>query len=56
VFDVTADVQAGLGPQDKTFMTWFIQRTGPGAVAYYSIEGATAAGHPEYAPQLQILP
>jgi hypothetical protein len=56
VFDVTPDVQAGLGPQDKTFMTWFIQRTGPGAVAYYSIEGATAAGHPEYAPQLQILP
>jgi hypothetical protein len=26
VFDVTADVQAGLGPSDTTFMSWFVRK------------------------------
>jgi hypothetical protein len=53
-FDVTPDVLAGLGPQDNMFITWFILVKGPGSVAYYSREGAAAAGHPEYAPTLVI--
>jgi hypothetical protein len=58
-FDVTADVQAGLGPLDTTFMTWFIRKTpntGAGEIFYYSREGAAAAGPPEWAPQLILVP
>ncbi|HZR80956.1 MAG TPA: hypothetical protein VFD92_07650 [Candidatus Binatia bacterium] len=54
VFDVTPDVQAGLGPLDQQFMTWFVERHGPGFVAYYSREGATAVGNPSFAPTLVI--
>ena len=54
LIDVTADVQAGLGPLDTTFMSWFLDRSPKGSVAFYSHEGAIAAGHPEYAPHLQI--
>jgi hypothetical protein len=54
VFDVTADVLAGLGPQDAQFMSWFIQVKGLGSVAYYSREGALAAGDLSLAPTLLI--
>lgn len=54
VFDVTADVQKGLGPKDVRFITWFIQVKGLGSVAYYSREGAIAAGNLLYAPILEI--
>lgn len=53
-FDVTPDVLAGLGPQDVRFMTWFIQVKGLGSVAYYSREGALAAGNLSLAPALII--
>lgn len=54
VFDVTADVQAGLGPQDTKFMSFFIQVKGLGSVAYYSKEGAAAAGNLSYVPMLVV--
>jgi len=55
-FDVTADVQAGLGI-DTTFMSWFVRRlNGPGFVSFYSREGALAAGNAALAPQLIITP
>lgn len=54
VFDVTADVQAGLGPQDVKFMSFFILVKGAGSVAYYSKEGAAAAGNLSYVPMLII--
>jgi hypothetical protein len=54
VFDVTADVQAGLGPQDVKFMSFFILVKGDGSVAYYSKEGAAAAGNLAYVPMLII--
>jgi hypothetical protein len=52
-FDVTLDVQAGLGV-DSTFMSWFIRRTGTGSISYYSREGATFLGDGSLAPQLII--
>jgi hypothetical protein len=54
-FDVTADVLAGLGPLDAKFITWFILVKGPGNVAYYSREGALAAGDPSFAPTLVVV-
>lgn len=55
-FDVTADVQAGLGT-DSTFMSWFVRRLGgSGFVSFYSREGAAAAGNTAFAPQLIITP
>ncbi|HEY8515734.1 MAG TPA: hypothetical protein VIS07_09495 [Candidatus Binatia bacterium] len=54
VIDVTEDVKAGLGPNDEQFMTWFIYKPGPGSVAFYSREGAEAAGNPALAPALVI--
>jgi hypothetical protein len=57
IFDVTADVQAGLGPNDTKFMTWFIRKpSGSGFVSYYSREGATFLADPTLAPQLVITP
>lgn len=53
-FDVTADVQAGLGPQDTKFMSFFILVKGAGSVAYYSREGAAQLAMPSYAPILLI--
>jgi len=53
-FDVTDDVLAGLGPSDSKFITWFILVKGPGDVAYYSREGALAAGDATLAPTLVI--
>jgi hypothetical protein len=56
-FDVTADVQAGLGPLDQTFMTWFIRRlTDTGIVSFYSLQGSELLGNPNLAPQLIITP
>ena len=56
-FDVTADVQAGLGPQDHTFMTWFVRKpSGSGFVTFYSREGAALIGIPAWAPRLVIMP
>jgi hypothetical protein len=52
-FDVTADVQPGLGV-DTTFMSWFIRAPGTGSVSYYSREGATAKADGSLAPQLII--
>jgi len=58
-FDVTADVQAGLGPLDATFMTWFV-RTNNGVVSFYSLQGAQALApgvqDPPFAPKLIITP
>src|SRR5262249_1994337 len=54
VFDVTDDVLAGIGPKDSKFFTWFILVKGPGSVAYYSREGAAAAGDFSLAPLLII--
>ncbi len=57
IIDVTASVRLGLGPLDKKFMTWFIYaKRGFGSLAYYSREGALAAGKPHYAPSLEIVP
>ena len=53
-FDVTPDVQAGLGPQDVKFMSFFLLVKGPGSVAYYSREGATALAMPSYGPILLV--
>ena len=48
-FDVTADVQAGLGA-DSTFMTFLVDKhEGGGVASFYSREGA-----PTLAPQLVI--
>ena len=56
-FDVTADVQAGLGPKDLHFMSWFVRKpSGAGFVSFYSREGAALIGNPAWAPQLVILP
>lgn len=52
VFDVTDDVIAGIGPKDTKFITWFILVKGAGSVAYYSREGAAAAGDLGLAPLL----
>lgn len=54
VFDVTPDVQAGLGPQDTKFMSFFILVQGAGSVAYYSHEGAIQLGNLAYSPILLI--
>lgn len=58
-FDVTADVKSGLGI-DTTFMSWFVRRvSGPGFVAFYSVEGSEkklGAGNLSLAPQLIITP
>lgn len=54
VFDVTDDVKAGLGPTDDQFMSWFVYRPGLGSVAFYSREGAAAAGDPSLGPTLLI--
>jgi hypothetical protein len=57
IFDVTADVQAGLGPSDTTFMSWFVRKpSGAGSVSYYSREGADSLSSPGLAPQLIITP
>jgi hypothetical protein len=54
-FDVTADVQAGLGPLDTTFMTWFVRRlSDTGIVSFYSLQGAQLLGNLNLAPQLII--
>jgi len=58
-FDVTADVQAGMGPLDTTYMTWFLRKvpnTGSGEAFFYSIQGAQQKGNPALAPQLIITP
>jgi len=56
-FDVTADVQAGLGPQDLSYMTWFVRKpSGAGFVSFYSREGAANVGNPNLAPKLVTLP
>jgi hypothetical protein len=56
-FDVTADVQAGLGPKDTNYMSWFVRKpSGAGFVSFYSREGAATIGNPAWAPQLVILP
>ena len=56
-FDVTADVQAGLGPLDLHYMTWFVRKpSGAGFVSFYSREGAAFIGNPAWAPQLVITP
>ncbi len=56
-FDVTADVQAGLGPKDLHYMSWFVRKpSGAGFVSFYSREGAAVIGDPAWAPQLVILP
>lgn len=56
-FDVTADVQAGLGPQDLSYMTWFVRKpSGAGFVTFYSREGAAAAGNLSLAPKLVTIP
>lgn len=56
-FDVTADVQAGLGPQDLSYMSWFVRKpSGAGFVSFYSREGAVNAGNPNLAPKLVTLP
>ena len=52
--DVTPDVQAGFGTSDDQFMTWFLDRKGSGSVAFYSREGAAAAGNAAFAPMLVI--
>jgi len=54
-FDVTADVLKGLGPNDTTFMSWFIRKdSGSGTVFFYSVQGAAAKGDSSLAPQLII--
>ena len=56
-FDVTADVQAGIGPQDFSFISWFVRKpSGAGFVSFYSREGAAAVANPSYAPRLVVLP
>ena len=56
-FDVTADVQAGLGPQDLSYMTWFVRKpSGAGFVTFYSREGAANVGDPSLAPKLVVVP
>ena len=56
-FDVTADVQAGLGPKDTSFMSWFVRKpSGSGFVSFYSREGAAFIGNPAYAPKLVLTP
>ena len=56
-FDVTADVQAGLGPSDTKFMSWFVRKpSGAGFVSFYSREGAAFIANPAYAPRLVITP
>ncbi|HKF42783.1 MAG TPA: hypothetical protein VKG01_06775 [Thermoanaerobaculia bacterium] len=56
-FDVTADVQAGLGPQDLSYMSWFVRKpSGSGFVSFYSREGAAIAGDPTLAPKLVTIP
>ena len=56
-FDVTADVQAGLGPKDSKFMSWFVRKpSGAGFVSFYSREGAAFVANPAYAPRLAITP
>lgn len=55
-FDVTADVQAGLGA-DSAYLSFFVRKlaqTGSGSVAFYSVEGAAAAGNAGFAPQLIV--
>lgn len=53
-FDVSADILAGLGPQDVKYISFFILVKGAGSVAYYSREGALAAGDLTLAPRLII--
>ena len=56
-FDVTADVQQGLGPQDLSYMSWFVRKpSGAGFVTFYSREGAAAVGNPAFAPKLVTVP
>src|SRR3989344_2058421 len=56
-FDVTSDVQDGFGPNDTSYMTWFLRKpAGSGRGWYYSKEGADAVGNPNLAPRLVIEP
>jgi hypothetical protein len=59
-FDVTAQFNAGIGPLDTTFISWFIRKvSGSGFVAYYSSEGSQAklgANNFSLAPTLIITP
>ena len=56
-FDVTADVQAGIGPTDFNYISWFVRKpSGAGFVSFYSREGAANVGNPSYAPKLVVLP
>ena len=56
-FDVTADVQAGIGPKDTKFYSFFVRKpSGAGFVSFYSREGAALIGNPTWAPQLVVAP